>query len=61
MTVAYPCAESVGVSTTWTCHQTNEGSTATARAIGYATERTYRLLRYDSTHEAHGPQEALSG
>ncbi len=41
--------EGLGVQTTWTCGQNNAGSMATARALGYRTERPYELIEYKPT------------
>jgi len=38
--------ESLGFSTTWTCHSTNEGSVGTARSLGYKSVRHYELIEY---------------
>ena len=42
------CA-SMGFQTSWSCHQTNEASTALARKLGYRTQRECQMLNYAST------------
>jgi hypothetical protein len=45
MHLARDC-ESLGVQTTWTCHQENAGSVETARALGYQVERASEWIEY---------------
>jgi RimJ/RimL family protein N-acetyltransferase len=36
-----------GYRTSWSCHQSNVGSIATARKLGYQRERPYRFVVYE--------------
>lgn len=41
--------EARGYPTYWSCHSDNAASVATARKLGYATERKYKFLHYPKT------------
>ena len=46
--------EDRGYPTYWSCHQDNAASVATARKLGYRTQRVYKFLHYPLQNQDEG-------